>query len=69
MFGWVRLWFRVIRAYPQISPISTIFFVEASNYAIYNLTLMLIYLINIDRMIDYPNAKWFGFDSKHNMLD
>ena len=61
--------FRVIRVSPQIFPISTIFLVKASRYAIYNLTLMLVYLIDVDHMIGYPNAKLFGFDLKHNMLD
>ena len=61
--------FRGSRLLLEFSLISTIFLVEASRYAIYNITWMLVLLIDDDQMIGYPNAKLFGFDSKNNMLD
>ena len=61
--------FVLLELLQELPQIFTIFLVEARRYAIYNLTLMLVYLIDVDHMIEYLNAKWFGFDSKHNMLD
>ena len=59
----------VIEGFSSNFPNFIFFFVEASRYAIYNLIWMLVLLIAVDHMIGYPNAKLYGFELKHNMLD
>ena len=48
-------------ASPQVFPISIFFLVEASRSTNYNITWMLVLLIDDYHMIGYPNAKLFGF--------
>ena len=61
--------FRGSGASPQVFPISIFFLAEASRSANYNITWMLVLLIDDYQMIGYLNAKLFGFELKNNMLD
>ena len=56
----------IIRASPRFSPISAIFLVEASRFANYTITRMLVLFIDVDWIIEYPNAKLLYLDLKEN---